>query len=142
MYYSSPGYGPPVAGHNHIPVQPGFMTINDANGRSTPYVVYTPMTYEQQINYRRQMRQQQMQFVEKQLKENFPKAYVLAHSILLAMICVVEIVLQIVIIAQNGSLYYIANGIWGGAFGIVLAGVTASLSKLLRIYSLSLFHHL
>lgn len=116
-----------------IPVQPAYVT----NGYGQPQVMLQPMSYEQQMMYNRQMVGQQKEYIERRLKESFPKAYAIIHSIILILIGLAQSALQIVLIINKGAIYYVGNGIWGGCFCIFLAIMNLALcNKLIkRIFS-------
>lgn len=65
--------------------------------------------------------------LSEQLNKCFPSVYVVGHSVSLILNSIIQIALQIALMATNGALWYVASGIWGGvyflftgAFGIYL----------------------
>ncbi|CAF0818143.1 unnamed protein product [Brachionus calyciflorus] len=82
--------------------------------------------------------------IEKNLNDNFPRTYIYVHSITLAIIGIIEIVLQIILISFNIDLSYISNGIWAGLFLIVLGILSILLAwkKTHNIFMCCYFSHL
>lgn len=71
------------------------------------------LTYQESMAIRRAMIARHHEYIERRLVQNMPTKLVLAASIALIVIGLVELALQIVLIAESGPLYYIAHGIWG-----------------------------
>ena len=72
-----------------------------------PYVVFQPVSVEQQIAYRRHLRVLNREYLNRSLKERFPSVYVIIHSIILILISLTAIALQIVLIVKNGAINYV-----------------------------------
>jgi len=120
-------------------IPPSFYT----NGLANPYMnqipQLNPQAYEQALALRQQIIQQQKEYFKKLIKERYPVKFAIATSAILIVICLIEIVMQIIIIVNKAPLYYVGAGIWAGLFGIVLAVLTMATgkpSKLLKIIKL------
>jgi hypothetical protein len=98
-----------------------------------PFVMFPAMTYEQQIIYRQQLAAQQRLYINKRLKEHFPVKYVLFHMATLTLIGIACIVLQIVLLVNNATNAFIANGIWAGFGCIGLALLAFALCNFMSI---------
>lgn len=78
-----------------------------------------------------------------QLNKCFPYVYVLTHIYCLILNSVVQIGLQIALMATNGALWFVGAGIWAGVYFLITAGVTlllgmySHLSTLLDLNQLS-----
>ena len=55
--------------------------------------------------------------------------YVLTHSIMLTIHAIIQIGLQIGLLAANGALAWVASGIWAGVYFLITALFTFLLSK-------------
>ncbi len=78
--------------------------------------------------------------LEQQLLKCFPLIYVLTHSACLILNSVIQIVLQIILMSLNGSLYFVAAGIWCGVYFLITAGITLLLGKICLLYiNISIF---
>ena len=74
---------------------------------------FMPMVaHEHQLTYSQQLLAQQQETL---LRERFPLAYVILHSLTLILIGMTTILLQVFMMTKNVSSYYLGNGIWGGA---------------------------
>jgi len=56
-----------------------------------------------------------------QLNKCFPSMYVLSHSVCLLLLSIIQIALQIALMCTNGALWYVASGIWGGVYFVIVA---------------------
>ena len=75
--------------------------------------------FEQAMQQRELLMQQQREYQTKLLQENYPEKYVLVHSFILGGLSISAIVLQILIIVGNSKIYTIGAGIWVGVFFLV-----------------------
>jgi hypothetical protein len=82
--------------------------------------MFVPMTLDQQIEYRNRIMQEQDNRIEKNLKEKLPTKFLKFYSISMFLIGIVEIVLQIVCFIKATPMSFIANGIWGCLFMILI----------------------
>ena len=105
----------------YAPPPPGY--------QSGPYVVFQPMSPQQNFEYRRKMNALNREYMKQALKERFPSVYVAIHSIVMILISLAAIALQIVLIVQNGAINYVGAGLWGGAVGLILASCYLFLSN-------------
>ena len=71
---------------------------------------------------------------KKQLAEQlnfcFPSVYVIGHSICLILNSIIQIALQIALMATNGAIAYVASGIWGGVYFLITGVFGIYLGKL------------
>ena len=120
----------------------GFNTGNNGmpqsfhmNGLANPYMNQMPQlnpnAYEQALAFRHQIIQQQKQFFEKIIKERYPVKFAITTSVILILICLVEIAMQIILMVKKAHLYYVGAGIWAGLLGIALAAITLATGYLL-----------
>jgi hypothetical protein len=68
-----------------------------------------------------------------QLRKCFPANYVLTHAICLIVLNLVQIGLQIALMATNGALWFVAAGIWAGVY-FVVTGVLTIILGLRKIH--------
>ena len=87
-----------------------------------PNFIVPVYSYEQQMQIRQQLFQQQREFIARRLKENFPTKFVIIYVIVMCLIGIAAIGLQIGMFVVRSVNYYIAGGFWGGAacFGLAL----------------------
>ncbi|CAF0821502.1 unnamed protein product [Brachionus calyciflorus] len=83
--------------------------------------ILAPLSYEQRISMAREMRQQQKEYIQKRIQENFPSKFSVIYGVCMIIIGLAEIALQIVLIFFKGALYFVGHGIWGGSFCLLLA---------------------
>ncbi|CAF1024193.1 unnamed protein product [Brachionus calyciflorus] len=106
--------------------QPGIQgPTYDAYGR--PIIVN--MTYEQKMDLVHDARRQHKEYVQKRLEENYPKIFAIVYSVIMILIGITSIVLQAILIHNEGILYYVGHGIWGGCICIFLAVLSLLLIK-------------
>ena len=108
----------PQTGYANVAPQP----MVDVYGRPV-------MSYEQRIAYTQELTRERNEYIEKRLKENYPTKFVIIYSAIMILISIVEIALQIVLITNNGGLYYVGHGIWGGVLVLALPIIALLLSK-------------
>ena len=94
-----------------------------------PSIIIPMMTHEQQMAYKRMLRQQQKDHLNRLLIKNFPLKWVIGHGLVLIVICTAMVALQIVLLVQNENLNG-ASGLWSGLIGIVFSIFNFILSKL------------
>jgi hypothetical protein len=75
--------------------------------------------YEQAMVHRQLILQQQREYQNKLLEQNYPVKYVFIHSFILGGLSISAIVLQILVIVSNKSIYSIGAGIWVGIFFLI-----------------------
>lgn len=71
-----------------------------------------------------------------QLKKCFPFVYVISHCIWILLNSLIQIALQIALMATNGALWWVSAGIWAGFYFIILALFTFLLGNLYIQYSI------
>lgn len=64
-----------------------------------------------------------------QLNKCFPTIFVLGHSICLILNSIIQIALQIALLATNGAIGYVASGIWGGIYFLITGAFGIYLGK-------------
>lgn len=87
-----------------------------------------PMPYGQQVNMAQNLRVQQKELIEKRLKENYPKKFIIVYSLIITLISIAEIVLHVLLIIYKGAFYGIYHGIWGGCLMLVIPLLSLLLS--------------
>ena len=63
------------------------------------------------------------------LEQNYPVKYIIGHSIIIGVVCVTLIALQIVMIINQYTLYYIGSGIWVSAYLLLAMSLALYVSK-------------
>ena len=95
------------------------------------------LTYQESMAIRRAMIARHHEYIERRLVQNMPTKLVLAASIVLIVIGLVELALQIVLIVESGPLYYIAHGIWGALVTFFFAAMCLILCTIsITLYNL------
>ena len=64
-----------------------------------------------------------------QLRRCFPFVYVLSHCSWIILNSIIQIALQIALMATNGALWWVGAGIWAGVYFIILALLTLLLGE-------------
>ena len=72
-----------------------------------------------------------------QLNKCFPFLYVITHGLALIVHSVIQIGLQLPLLADNGALNYVAQGIWGGLYFLITGIFTILLSILKNWFQIS-----
>lgn len=65
-----------------------------------------------------------------QLNKCFPFVYLITHVLCVIANSLIQIGIQIALMATNGALWWVAAGIWAGVYFIIMAVLTLLLSKL------------
>ena len=73
------------------------------------------------------------QKIEYNLRNYFPSTYIYVHSTLIIIIGLIEIALQILLIAFSGYYYFIGSGIWAGIILVFLGANSIFLCKCIFI---------
>lgn len=113
---------------NNQTFQPFNMNGNSYMNRWTQL---NPEFYEQEIAFQQELMRQQKEYYEKLIKQRYPVKFVAVSSAILAIICLVEITMQIIVMVNKAPLYYVGAGLWAGLFGLVLALLTLTTGKCL-----------
>jgi hypothetical protein len=69
------------------------------------------------------IQQRPRDIIEKRLRENYPITYALIHCTVTVLICLIEMILEIVLIVHKAPLSKIGSGIWAAIYGFILASV-------------------
>lgn len=64
-----------------------------------------------------------------QLRTCFPFVYVISHCIWVLFNSIIQIALQIALMATNGALWWVGAGIWAGVYFIIMALLTLLLGE-------------
>ena len=99
--------------------------------KGDPYVVNKrALPYADQSQVRPSWNILEKRRLVQQLHKAFPKIYVLTHALSLLLLALIQIGLQISLLLTNGAIAWVASGIWGGAYFLVVALFTLLLGKL------------
>ena len=104
------------ADYGSMPPPPSYQQGNFQPVMVVPMngMMYNPSIniYEQQREFRMKMIQQRNEFINKQLKENFPVKYILVHGIILLVIALTMIAMQILLLVVGSQYSANSSGIW------------------------------
>ena len=84
--------------------------------------------YEQAMMQRQIILQQQREYQNKLLQENYPVRYVIIHSFLLGSLSITAIVIQILVLIEVNS-FSIGGGVWVGVFLLIAILIALVVSK-------------
>ena len=85
--------------------------------------------YEQAMARQQIIWQQRREFQQALLEQNYPVNYIIGHSVLIGMVSVALIAIQIVMIVNQYTNYYLGSGIWVSAYLLIAMSVALSVSK-------------
>jgi hypothetical protein len=88
-----------------------------SNKSEEPHYLGKPSIYEQNIKNRQQLKSTLPQYVERQLKLNFPFLHIIIHSLLLILLSLAQIGIQIYLLVIKSYLSTTSVGIWAGFLG-------------------------